>query len=194
MDRAVKAAEEFKLGGSVEKWRKLRDEIHEQVCREGFNQSKRAFVQFYGSDLLDASLLMIPLVGFLPPAAARGPARPRHRAGDRARAVARRPGRPLRHQAGRGRPAARRGRVSALFVLDGRADNYYLQGRTDDARQMFEHLLSLCNDVWLLAEEYDPRAKRLVGNFPQAFSHVGLVNTAYNLSPRTGPAEHRLQS
>jgi GH15 family glucan-1,4-alpha-glucosidase len=188
-DRAVKAIETFQLDGPVEKWRKLRDAIHAQVCDQGFNAKKAAFVQYYDSDLLDASLLMIPLVGFLPPddPRVRGTVQAIERELLHDGLVARY----VTKESVDGLPPGEGVFLACSFWL---ADNYYLLGRTDDARQMFEHLLSLRNDVGLLAEEYDPRAKRLVGNFPQAFSHVGLVNTAFNLSPQTGPAEHRLQS
>ena len=144
-------------------------------------------MQSYGSKELDASLLMIPLVGFLPAA------------DPRVRGTVEAIENDLMHDGfvprysthtGDGRPAAGRGRLPALHVLAGRQSTHLL-GRHDDARTLFERLLALRNDVGLLSEEYDPEAKRLLGNFPQAFSHVGLVNTAMNLSRESGPAEQR---
>jgi GH15 family glucan-1,4-alpha-glucosidase len=186
VDRAVKAIEQFQLDGPLERWRQLRDAIHEQVCREGFNPALNAFVQYYGSDLLDASLLMMPLVGFLPPCDPRMcgtvAAIERHllRDGFVARYAT--------TSSVDGLPPGEGAFLPCTFWL---ADNYALMGRPDDARGVFERLLGLCNDVGLLSEEYDPEARRLVGNFPQAFSHVGLVNTAVNLSSAQGPAAHR---
>jgi GH15 family glucan-1,4-alpha-glucosidase len=186
LDRAIKAVESFGMGGPVDRWRRVRSAIHEQVCEEGFDPELKSFVQFYGSKLLDASLLMIPLVGFLPPSD------PRVRG-----TVAAIEKRLLRNGfVGRYQPAPH---VDGLPPGEGvflactfwLADNYYLLGRERDARDLFERLLDLRNDVGLLSEEYDPQAKRLVGNFPQAFSHIGLVNTAHNLAPGLGPADHR---
>jgi GH15 family glucan-1,4-alpha-glucosidase len=189
LDRGVKAVECFHMEGPVDRWRQVRQAIHDQVCREGYNSDLGAFVQYYGSKDLDASLLMIPLVGFLPPTD------PRVRGTVEA----------IEHQllidgfvarypttsGVDGLPAGEGAFLACTFWL---ADNYYLLGREKDARRVFERLLDLCNDVGLLSEEYDPNARRLVGNFPQAFSHIGLVNTAHNLSPGEGPADKRLQS
>jgi GH15 family glucan-1,4-alpha-glucosidase len=189
MDRAVKGVERYGLEGSVDKWRALRQEIHDQVCREGYNADLGAFVQSYGSTVLDASLLMIPLVGFLP---AKDP-----RVLGTVRAIERDlmvDGLVLRYPTSEtidGLPAGEGVFLACSFWL---ADNLALMGRYADARKLFERLLGLCNDVGLLSEEYDPRLGRLVGNFPQAFSHVGLVNTAYNLSRAVGPAESRQKS
>ena len=188
IDRAIKSAESFALEAPLEGWRKLRDTIHEQVCRDGFNAELGAFVQYYGSKLLDASLLMMPLVGFLP-------------AGDpRVRGTVEAIERHLLHdgfvarystsEAVDGLPPGEGAFLPCTFWL---ADNYQRLGREDDARRLFERLLELRNDVGLLSEEYDAGAKRLVGNFPQAFSHIGLINTAINLSGKD-PAEQRLQS
>jgi GH15 family glucan-1,4-alpha-glucosidase len=186
-DRAVKAVERFGLDGPVEEWRTIRDYIHRDVCANGFNQAVGAFTQAYGSTALDASLLMIPLVGFLP-------------AGDprmqgTLRAIERQlcvDGYVLRYRTDEvedGLPPGEGAFLACTFWL---ADNYVLAGRVDDAHAVFERLLSLRNDVGLLAEEYDPAARRLLGNFPQAFSHVGLINTAFNLTPRQqAPAADR---
>jgi GH15 family glucan-1,4-alpha-glucosidase len=187
-DRAIKAVEGFGVQGPVERWRRVRDAIHAQVCCAGFDAGLGAFVQFYGAKHLDASLLMIPLVGFLPASdpRVRGTAEAieRHLMKD---------GFVLRYptsEAVDGLPPGEGAFLACTFWL---CDNLAMMGRTDEARGIFDRLLGLCNDVGLLAEEYDPRARRLVGNFPQAFSHVGLINTAANLSRTRGPADHRQQ-
>jgi GH15 family glucan-1,4-alpha-glucosidase len=189
LDRAVKGVERYGLEGPVDRWRKIRQEIHDQVCRDGYNAEIGAFVQSYGTKTLDASLLMIPLVGFLPATDPRVlgtvAAIERNLTAD---------GFVLRYPSSKtidGLPAGEGVFLACSFWL---ADNMALAGRYADARKLFEKLLALCNDVGLLAEEYDPGLRRLVGNFPQAFSHVGLVNTAYNLSRAVGPAESRQQS
>jgi len=191
VDRAVKSAEQFGLGGPLDRWRALRRRIHEEVCQRGFDPARGTFVQAYGSTQLDASLLMIPLVGFLPPSdpRVRGTvaAIERHLTVD---------GLVLRYDTAStadGLPAGEGAFLACSFWL---ADNLALLGRRDDARRLFERLLALRNDVGLLAEEYDPRHGRQVGNFPQAFSHVALVDTALNLAraeeaPAPGPAEQR---
>ena len=177
MDRAVGSAEEFGLEGPVARWRAARDAIHEQVCREGFDAGVGAFVQSYGSTRLDASLLMMPLVGFLP---ADDP-----RVRGTVAAIERdltSDGLVARYQCEEevdGLPPGEGTFLPCTFWL---VDNLALQGRRDDASRLFERLLSLRNDVGLLSEEYDPGSRRLVGNFPQAFSHVSLVNSAFNLA------------
>jgi GH15 family glucan-1,4-alpha-glucosidase len=185
MDRAVKSVELHGLDGPVDRWRSLRRQIHDEVCREGYDADLGAFVQFYGSERLDASLLMIPLVGFLP---ATDP-----RMKGTVAAIQRDlmvDGLVLRyHPEGAeevdGLPQGEGAFVACTFWL---ADNLCLMGRRDEARPVFERLLELRNDVGLLAEEYDPRSRRQLGNFPQAFSHVALVNTARNLSGAAAPA------
>jgi GH15 family glucan-1,4-alpha-glucosidase len=187
IDRAVKAVENFGVEGPVDRWRKLRDTIHAQVCEKGFDRGMNSFVQAYGTKDLDAALLMIPLVGFLPPEDPRVKgtvaAVEKHLMHD---------GFVARYDTSKtedGLPPGEGAFLACTFWL---ADNFALTGRHDEAKELFERLLSLCNDVGLLAEEYDPRLKRQVGNFPQAFSHVGLVNTALNLThPAKGPAEQR---
>jgi GH15 family glucan-1,4-alpha-glucosidase len=188
MDRAVKAIERFGREGAADRWRKLRDTIHEQVCREGFDRHLNAFVQYYGSKNLDASLLMMPLVGFLqatdPRVRGTVQAIERHLLHD---------GFVQRYQSDpnvEGLPPGEGAFLPCSFWL---ADNYVLMDREAEGRAVFERLLGLCNDVGLLAEEYDPQAKRLLGNFPQAFSHVGLINTAMNLVRVQGPAHKRQQ-
>jgi GH15 family glucan-1,4-alpha-glucosidase len=186
VDRAVKAVERFGLSGPVQRWRALRDVIHEDVCRNGYDAERGAFVQFYGSTLPDASLLMIPLVGFLPADDPRmlGTVRfiQRHLMSD---------GFVARYQTVPdvdGLPPGEGAFLPCTFWL---ADNLSLQGRHAEARTIFERLLTIRNDVGLLSEEYEPVSRRLLGNFPQAFTHVGLINTARNLVRGGGPAEHR---
>jgi GH15 family glucan-1,4-alpha-glucosidase len=190
IDRLVKAIENFGREGPLERMRQLRAAIHEQVCREGFNARLGAFVQYYGAEELDASLLMIPLVGFLPASD------PRVRG--TVAAIERhlmRDGFVERYSTASSVDGLPPGEGVFLPCTFWYADNLYLLGRQDEARAVFERLLALRNDVGLLSEEYDPKAGRLLGNFPQAFSHVGLVNTAMNLSPSPAPApaEHRPQ-
>ncbi len=189
VDRAVKSVERFRLDGPVDRWRALRATIHDEVCRKGFDPQLNAFVQSYGSKLLDASLLMTPLVGFLPASDARVhgtvAAIERHLVRDGFVA------RYSTEESVDGLPPGEGAFLACTFWL---ADNLVLLHRRDEAVRIFERLLDLRNDVGLLSEEYDVGARRLVGNFPQAFSHVGLVNTARNLALHDGPAEHRRQS
>jgi GH15 family glucan-1,4-alpha-glucosidase len=185
-DRAIKLMERFGRDGPTERWAQARDAIHAQVCSEGFNAELGAFVQYYGSNDLDASLLMIPLVGFLPAddPRVRGTVTAIERGLMSEGFVARY----LTHGTVDGLPGDEGVFLPCSFWL---ADNYQLMGRRAEARQLFERLLGLCNDVGLISEEYDPRRGRLLGNFPQAFTHVGLVNTALNLSPGPGRAQTR---
>jgi GH15 family glucan-1,4-alpha-glucosidase len=189
LDRSIKSIEAFGLDGPLERWRHIRAAIHEQVCREGFDGQLGAFVQSYGSHDPDASLLMLPLVGFLPASdpRIRGTVDFIQRELLRDGFVARYPS----HADVDGLPPGEGAFLICTFWL---ADNLVLQGRTAEARALFERLLALRNDVGLLSEEYDVQAKRLVGNFPQAFSHVGLINTASNLTKAVGPAADRQQS
>jgi GH15 family glucan-1,4-alpha-glucosidase len=185
-DRAIKGVERFGLEGPVERWRRLRSEIHDEVCRNGFNPRLGAFVQFYGSDRLDASLLLIPLVGFLPPddPRVRGTiaAIEQHLMAD---------GLVRRYHTDPQVDGLPPGEGIFLACSFWFADNLILQGRHDEAQRLFERLVGLCNDLGLLSEEYDPAARRLVGNFPQAFSHIALVNTAHNLEKAEKPARQR---
>jgi GH15 family glucan-1,4-alpha-glucosidase len=182
----VKAVERFGCEGPVEKWRTLRDAIHRDVCERGFDADAGAFVQAYGSKHLDASLLMIPLVGFLPCTDPRVrstvEAIRRHLTYDDF---------VLRYDTGTGIDGLASGEGVFLTCSFWMADNLALQGRRDEALALFERLLSIRNDVGLLAEEYDPANRRMLGNFPQAFSHVGLINTANNLTRAAGPAHDR---
>jgi len=191
VDRAIKSAEQGWFPGDIAKWKALRNTIHEQVCGQGFDPGLNSFVQYYGSKHLDASLLMIPLVGFLP---AEDP-----RVKGTVKAIETHlmedgfVGRYTLDAAVDGLPHGEAKFLACTFWL---ADNYVLQGRNHDATRVFERLLDIRNDVGLLSEEYDPAAKRQLGNFPQAFSHVGLVNTAFNLEhgPRHSRQRHRLSS
>jgi GH15 family glucan-1,4-alpha-glucosidase len=186
MDRVVKTAEERNLTDApLTQWRALRDRIHATVCKQGFNSAKNSFVQVLGGDLLDASLLMIPLVGFLPATDPRmiGTTAAIQRELMHGDLV-------LRYQTAEAKDGLPPGEGVFLACSFWLADNLVLQGRYDDARNLFQHLLALTNDVGLLAEEYDPETQRLVGNFPQAFSHLALINTALNLSDY-GPAHQR---
>jgi GH15 family glucan-1,4-alpha-glucosidase len=185
-DRTIKSAESFDLGGPIDHWRKVRGEIHEEVSEKAFNRSLGAYVQAYESDQLDASTLLIPAVGFLPPDDVR--------VRSTIEAIERRlmrNGFVLRYDtaaADDGLPPGEGAFLACSFWL---ADAYVLLGRRQDARKLFERLLSLRNDLGLLSEEYDPRAKRLLGNFPQAFSHIALINTAHNLERVEKPCEQR---
>ncbi|MBN3832616.1 glycoside hydrolase family 15 protein [Burkholderia sp. Ac-20344] len=175
-DRAIKSAEMFRLPGSLDRWRALRDQIHADVCNNAWHESKQAFAQSYGSDELDASVLLMPLLGFLPPEDPR--------IVGTVEAIEREllhDGLVMRYRTTEyddGLPPGEGTFLACSFWL---VDNYALLGRIDDAHRLFSRLLALSNDLGLLAEEYDPVAGRLVGNFPQAFSHVALVHTAMNL-------------
>lgn len=189
VDRMVKAVEQFGLQGPVERWRRLREAIHQEVCRAGFDHDRNTFVQFYGGKDLDASLLMIPLVGFLPPNDSR--VRGTIEAIERDLVV---DGFVLRYRTNPETDALPHGEGAFLACTFWLADSLALLGRKRDATERFQRLLDLRNDVGLLAEEYDPLSKRLLGNFPQAFSHIALVNTAFNLATVSGPASDRQRS
>jgi GH15 family glucan-1,4-alpha-glucosidase len=183
-DRAICAVEAFGHAGPVDRWRACRAEIHDEVLRQGFDRERNTFTQYYGSKTLDAATLMIPLVGFLP---ASDP-----RMLGTVAAIERdllRDGFVMRYDHDEhtsevdGLPPGEGAFLACTFWL---VDNYALQGRRDEAVELFERLLALRNDVGLLSEEYDPQARRLVGNFPQAFSHVSLVNSARMLASPPG--------
>jgi GH15 family glucan-1,4-alpha-glucosidase len=188
VDRAVKMVERFEPHGPVEKWRALRTTIHDDVCRQGFDTERNAFVQYYGTKDLDASLLMIPLIGFLPATDPRVvgtvAAIQRELMAD---GLVRRY---TTHPGVDGLPPGEGAFLPCTFWL---ADNLTLSGRRDEARAIFQRLLEACNDVGLLSEEYDPVNRTQLGNFPQALSHVSLINTAHNLGLAESPARHRAE-
>ncbi len=185
-DRAVKSIEEFGFVGPLDHWRRLRQRIHDDVCAKGFDPEQGIFTQSYGGKELDASLLMIALAGFLPPEDKR--VRGTVEAIERRLMVDGFVRRYDTQSAADGLPGGEGVFLACSFWL---VDNLVLLGRLDDALALFERLLSLRNDLGLLSEEYDPVAKRLVGNFPQAFSHIALINSAYNLAHAAKPAEQR---
>jgi GH15 family glucan-1,4-alpha-glucosidase len=187
-DRAASAVDHLGLPGPADRWRALREEIHREVCEQGWDAERSTFTQAYGSKELDASLLMIPMVGFLPPSDPRvtGTIAAIQRELTVDGFVERYPteqGLSLD-----GLPGREGAFLLCSFWL---ADALALSGRTQEAADLFERLIGLANDVGLLAEEYDPHSGRMLGNFPQAFSHVGLVNTALNLSEGAHPVEQR---
>lgn len=187
VDRAIRDVELFGFDGPIERWRALRDEIHAEVCREGFDDEIGAFTQAYGAKELDAATLMIPLVGFLP---ADDPRMLGTVAAIRERLMS--DGFVRRYDTGSHVDGLPGGEGAFLPCTCWLADCLALQGREAEARELFERVLSVRTDLGLLSEEYDPAAKRLVGNFPQAFSHVSLIGTARNLSRNVvGPAERR---
>jgi GH15 family glucan-1,4-alpha-glucosidase len=187
IDRAVQAVERFGLDGPVEQWRKLRTQMHEEICQRGLEPARGYFTRAYGSAELDASLLLLPLVGFLPPGdprVARTVEAVRNELCENGF---------VRHYRTDGQGSAdglAGGEGAFLACSFWLVDNLALAGRRDEATRLFEQLLDLRNDVGLLAEEYDPSRRRLVGNFPQAFSHVGLVNSAFNLAAADSPGPH----
>ncbi len=185
-DRGVKSIEQFGFVGPLDHWRRLRQRIHDDVCQNGFDVELGAFTQSYGVKQLDASLLMIALVGFLPPEDKR--VRGTVEAIEQHLVVDGFVRRYDTQTAEDGLPAGEGAFLACSCWL---VDNLVLLGRLGDARQLFERLLAVRNDLGLLSEEYDPTAKRLVGNFPQAFSHVALINSAYNLDHAAKPAEQR---
>jgi GH15 family glucan-1,4-alpha-glucosidase len=186
LDRAIRSAEEFRLEAPLKQWRVLRGQIHEEVCRRGYNADLGSFVRCYDGQTLDASLLLIPLVGFLPADDSR--VRGTVRAVEQRLMV---DGLVLRYDTQHTKDGLPPGEGAFLACSFWLADNFVLLGRHDDARKLFERLLETCNDVGLLAEEYDPRSRRQLGNFPHVFSHVALADTARNLTAAAKPARQR---
>jgi GH15 family glucan-1,4-alpha-glucosidase len=185
-DRAVKSAEKFGFEAPLEQWRSLRDTIHRDVCAKGFDRNLNTFVESYGSQLLDASILMLPAVGFLP--------------GDDPRvrgtlaAIEKhmmRGGFVLRHDPRE--PADQSQPIEGAFLACTLwlADAYVLAGDIDKAQALFDRVVAVANDLGLLAEEFDTSAGRQTGNFPQALTHIALINTAHNLSDAKKPAVQR---
>ena len=187
-DRGIKAVEDFGLAGPAERWRRMRAAIRDDLLANGWSERRGSFVQYYGGEALDASLLLIPLVGFLPPDDPRVVATVEAIRRDLVEG-----GLVLRYRPEDTPDGLRGGEGTFLVCSFWLADALTMMGRLDEAEALFEHLLSLRNDLGLMAEEYDPRAGRQLGNFPQAFSHVGLVNTAHNLVSARGPAEQRAE-
>ncbi len=177
IDRAIKTAERDERDAPLDRWRALRKEIHDEICQQGYDARRGAFVQYYGSQDVDASLLMMPLVGFLPADDPRmkGTIEAIQRELMRDGLMMRYPTHPDLD----GLPHGEGAFLACTFWL---ADCLWLLGRREEANGVFRRLLDLLNDVGLLSEEHNTAARRFVGNFPQAFSHVGLVNTACRLS------------
>jgi GH15 family glucan-1,4-alpha-glucosidase len=185
-DRAIKSAETYHLPGPIDHWRTIRDTIHHDVCARGYDADLGSFVRSYGAKELDASLLLLPAIGFLPAEDPR--VRGTIEAIERTLLV---DGLVQRYDTGRSEDGLPPGEGVFLACSFWLADAYLMLGRGADAARLFERLLSLRNDVGLLSEEYEPSSGRLVGNFPQAFSHLALVNTASNLSHDRKPSEQR---
>jgi GH15 family glucan-1,4-alpha-glucosidase len=189
-DRAANEDAAGEFDEPPQRWREIANQIHAEVCERGFDRDLNSFVQAYGSKRLDASLLMIPLVGFLP---ASDP-----RVQGTLRAIEDKllfDGEfVLRYETENSSDGLPEGEGAFLACSFWLVDNYILQGRHAEARKLFDSLLSRCNDVGLLSEEFDPMTGRMLGNFPQAYSHVGLINCAINLNRQTGPAEERAES
>ena len=192
-DRAIAMAERHHgpKDAPIDRWRALRARIHEQVCSKAFDPKRNTFTQYYGASHVDASLLMLPLVGFLPARDPRmlGTVRAIEEDLLRDGFLQRYPEDPSLERVD-GLPAGEGVFLPCTFWL---VDNYALQGREREAHDVFERLLAVRNDLGLLSEEYDVEGQRLLGNFPQAFSHVALVNTAKNLSHADGPSADRAE-
>jgi GH15 family glucan-1,4-alpha-glucosidase len=176
-DRAVRAVEDFGLDGPVARWKALRDEIHQEVCDRGYSAELGAFVQSYEGEALDAAVLLMPLVGFI--------------GADDPRMISTvvaieksltRDGLVLRYDPEASDDGLEGDEGVFLACSFWLADNLILQGRQDEAEALFERLVELSNDLGLLAEEYDPAARRQLGNYPQAFSHFAIIDTAFNLA------------
>jgi GH15 family glucan-1,4-alpha-glucosidase len=185
-DRGAKIAREFGLEAPLERWHASAREIHADVCRNGFDADLGSFVQSYGSKWLDGSLLLIPTTGFLPLEDAR--------IAGTLRAVEHRllqNGFVMRHDPAETETGLAQGEGAFLACSFWLVDALVMTGRAEEGRRLFDRLLGLRNDVGLLSEEYDVGAQRLVGNFPQAFSHIALINSAYNLARASKPAEQR---
>jgi len=180
-DRAVRLVERFGLDAPLERWKRVRDEIHREVCERGYDAERRTFTQYYGSRELDASVLNIPLVGFLPGSD--------ERVTGTIDAISRELGRDgfvARYSTAETDDGLRGGEGQFLACSFWLVNALALNGRVDEARSLFERLLGLSNDLGLLAEEYDVERRRQVGNFPQAFSHLTLIGAAYALAAAEG--------
>jgi GH15 family glucan-1,4-alpha-glucosidase len=186
-DRAIKTVEEYGLKGDVERWRQIRATIHADVCEKGWSDEVGAFVQYYGSKTMDASILLMPLTGFLPSEDPRI-----RKTVEAVEKYLMKDGFIQRYvtDASDGLAGTEGAFIACSFWF---VDNLILIGREDDARVMFERLVGIATDLGFMAEEYDVTSKRLIGNFPQAFSHIALINSAFNLERlnRGMPAEDR---
>jgi GH15 family glucan-1,4-alpha-glucosidase len=187
-DRAVRAIEAGYWEGPLDRWTRIREEVRDEILSKGYDADRGTFVQHYGSKELDASLLLLPIVGFLPATDERmtrtiEAIQRELDAGGFVRRYLTDDEHPID-----GLPPGEAAFLPCTFWL---ADNLFLLGRDEEARAVFERLLPIANDVGLFSEEYDAHAQRLVGNFPQAFTHVALVNTARNLTPGPSPTAHR---
>jgi GH15 family glucan-1,4-alpha-glucosidase len=182
LDRAVKHHEQFDGRGDVKRWRKNRDLLHKEICRKGFDKRLNSFTQSYGSKSLDASCLRLVIVGFLPPDDPRiiGTI-------DAIQKHLSRGGLIQRYNTAKSKDGLPEGEGVFLACSFWLVVALYLIGRKDEAKTMFERLAGLCNDVGLLSEEYDPQAKRMLGNFPQALSHIALAHAAFTLSGQWTP-------
>ncbi len=186
-DRSIKSAEQFGLAGPIDSWRAVRDQIRAEVSAQGYDSLRRTFTQSYGHPAVDAALLLLPLVGFIPASDPRmiGTV-------STIESELLDDGLVRRYRDDAADDGLSGGEGVFLPCSFWLADVYVQQGRRDDAERLFERLLGLRNDVGLLSEEYDPAARQMLGNFPQAFSHLALVNTAFNLSAHPSrPAQHR---
>jgi GH15 family glucan-1,4-alpha-glucosidase len=187
-DRSIKGVKMFNLKGPTDRWRQIRREIHADICKHGYDSELGCFVRSYGSKDVDASLLLLPAVGFLPADD------PRIRGTvERIERTLMQDGLVLRYDTTKSDDGLPPGEGMFLACSFWLVDAYVQLGRHDDAIKLFERLLTLPNDLGLLSEEYDPKAKRLVGNFPQAFSHLTLVNSACNLSRTKRPIDQRAE-
>jgi len=187
-DRSIKSMEQFGLDGPIDRWRAIRDEICAEVSTQGYDPQRQTFTQSYGAPAVDAALLLLPLVGFIPACDPRVAGTVRAIEQDLLDGGLVRRYR-TEEAADDGLPHGEGVFLPCSFWL---ADVYVQLGRRDEAERLFERLLALRNDLGLLSEEYDSPSQRLLGNFPQAFSHLALVNTAFNLSAHpTRPAQHR---
>jgi GH15 family glucan-1,4-alpha-glucosidase len=186
IDRAIRAAEKYQLDWPVERWRVLRQKIHKEVCERGYDERLGAFVRSYETRRPDAANLLIPIVGFLPPT----DERVRNTIKVTEEQLMHR-GFVRRYDSERIEDGLPKGEGTFLACSFWYVDNLVLQGRNDEARRKFEDLLTVCNDVGLLSEEFDPETGELLGNFPQALSHLSLVNSAHNLAQGFGPANAR---
>jgi GH15 family glucan-1,4-alpha-glucosidase len=183
-DRAVQLAEQMNYKAPIEQWKAIREAIHAQICEKGFDPKRECFVQAYGSDGLDAALLLMPLVGFLP-----GSDRRVQNTVEAIRRELVRDGLVMRYDTATSQDGLPPGEGVFLACSFWMVSSLKAVGREPEARTLFEDLLKLTNDLGLLSEEYDPRGKRMVGNFPQAFSHIALVSAAFDLEDGVGVRE-----